>query len=312
MSFGVDYAWFSTDLKALIAALKAHGVTFVARYLSHSSGKNLTPDEAAALSAAKIAITVVWETAADRALAGHAAGAQDARDALAEAKACGMPAGRPIFFAVDFDASNGQEGAISTYLDGAASVLGKDRTGVYGGYNVVKHALDGDHCHWAWQTYAWSGGKWDTRAQLQQYSNDHIIGGAGLDYDRSEDSDFGQWRIGWTPSVDPTPHPDPTPTEDDMPTGLLTDGANAITPIALPRGRYKTIGFTCDNGLEKLDPAKLRVAVSEGGGKWHVEHITVDSAKGQAVITFPNQAATDGISVQREDAGTVGVAFEVS
>jgi hypothetical protein len=97
-----------------------------------------------------------------------------------------------------------------------------------------------------------------------------------------------------------------------MPTGLLTDGANAITPIALPRGRYKTIGFTCDNGLEKLDPAKLRVAVSEGGGKWHVEHITVDSAKGQAVITFPNQAATDGISVQREDAGTVGVAFEVS
>jgi hypothetical protein len=145
MSFGVDYAWFSTDLKALIAALKAHGVTFVARYLSHSSGKNLTPDEAAALSAAKIAITVVWETAADRALAGHAAGAQDARDALAEAKACGMPAGRPIFFAVDFDASNGQEGAISTYLDGAASVLGKDRTGVYGGYNVVKHALDGDH-----------------------------------------------------------------------------------------------------------------------------------------------------------------------
>lgn len=221
-----------------------------------------------------------------------------------------MPAGRPIFFAVDFDASSGQEAAISTYLDGAASVLGKAGTGVYGGYTVVKHALDGDHCRWAWQTYAWSGGKWDTRAQLQQYSNDHVIGGVGLDYDRSTKSDFGQWRIGWTPSVDPTP---PTPKEeDDMPTGLLTDGANAITPIALPRGRYKTIGFIADNGLQGLAGAQLRVAVHQGVGNWHIEHVTVDSAKGQAVIVFPDQANTDGISVQRSDGGTVHVAYEVS
>ncbi len=109
-----------------------------------------------------------------------------------------------------------------------------------------------------------------------------------------------------------TPHPDPTPLEDDMPTGLLTDGANAVTPIALPRGRYKTIGFIADNGLQGLPPAKLRVAVHQGVGNWHVEHITVDSAKGQAVIVFPDQANTDGISVQREDDGAVHVAFEVS
>ncbi len=108
-----------------------------------------------------------------------------------------------------------------------------------------------------------------------------------------------------------TPHPDPTPLEDDMPTGLLTDGQNAVTPIALPRGKYKTIGFIADNGLEKLDPPKLRVAVHRKAG-WKVEDVTVDSAKGQAVITFDDPATTDGISVRREDAGLCGVAFEVS
>lgn len=96
-----------------------------------------------------------------------------------------------------------------------------------------------------------------------------------------------------------------------MPYGLLTDGPGAVTPIVLPRGRYKTIGFIADNGLEKLDPPKLRVAVHRKAG-WHVETVTVDSAKGQTVLTFDDAATTDGISVRREDAGTCGVAFEVS
>jgi hypothetical protein len=218
-------------------------------------------------------------------------------------------AGR-LFFAVDFDASGGQEGAISAYLDGAASVLGEAGTGVYGGFNVVKHALDHGHCKWAWQTYAWSGGQWDGRAQLRQYSNDHIIGGVGLDYDESKTADFGQWRIGWTPAAAPTPTPTPN-TEDDMPTGQLADGKDAVTPIALPKGRYKTIGFTADNGLEGLDPPKLRVAVHRKAG-WHVEGVTVDSAKGQTVVTFDDAATTDGVSVRREDAGLCGVAYEVS
>jgi len=311
MTFGVDYAWHG-DNGPLIKALKAAQVTFVCRYLSHSSGKNLTLAEAKALSAAGIAIVVVWETTADRALAGRAAGAQDARDGLAEAKACGMPDGRPIYFAVDWDASSGQQAAINAYLDGAASVLGKSRVGIYGGYGPVSRAMHGGHAAWGWQTYAWSHGAWWPGAQLQQYSNDHVIGGVGLDYDRSKKDDFGQWRIGWTPNVTPTPHPDPTPTtEDDMPTGQLADGEDAITPIALPRGRYKTIGFTCDNGLQGLPPAALRVAVHRHAG-WHTEHVTVDSAKGQTVLTFDDAATTDGISVQRSDAGTVHVAYEVS
>ncbi len=107
-------------------------------------------------------------------------------------------------------------------------------------------------------------------------------------------------------------HSTPTSTEDDVPNGLLSDGAQAITPISLPKGRYKTIGFIADNGLQGLPPAQLRVAIHQGGGSWHLEQVTVDSHKGQTVVHFPDVANTDGISVRREDAGTVHIAYEVS
>jgi hypothetical protein len=194
--FGVDYAWGRPGT----AALKRAGVKFVCRYLSHdTTGKNLTRSEADQLSRAGIWIAVVWESTAKRALSGHAAGVADANAAEKLADACGIPDERPIYFAVDFDATAGQQAAINSYLDGAASVLGRSRVGLYGGYYVVKRALDAHKATWAWQTYAWSGGHWDGRAQIQQYSNDHVINGVGVDYDRAVKDDYGQWRVGTLP-----------------------------------------------------------------------------------------------------------------
>src|SRR4051812_39940008 len=121
--FGVDYAWGRPGT----AALGRAGVKFVCRYLSHdTTGKNLTPSEARQLTSAGIWIVVVWESTAERALGGHAAGGADAKEARRQADAAGMPAGRPIYFAVDFDATSGQQAAINSYLDGAASVVGRD------------------------------------------------------------------------------------------------------------------------------------------------------------------------------------------
>ena len=45
------------------------------------------------------------------------------------------------------------------------------RTGAYGGYYVIKRAFDAGKITWGWQTYAWSGGQWDARAQFRQTSN---------------------------------------------------------------------------------------------------------------------------------------------
>ncbi|MDX6429695.1 MAG: hypothetical protein QOE54_2061 [Streptosporangiaceae bacterium] len=300
--FGIDYAWGRPG----VAALKKAGVKFVARYLSHdTSGKNLTAGEARQLSDAGIWIVVVWETTANRALAGRSAGAADATDAAKQAKACGMPSGRPIYFAVDFDATSSQQSEIHAYLDGAASVLGRDRVGIYAGYGPVKRAFDAKKIAYGWQTYAWSGGSWDSRAQLQQYSNNHYVGGVDCDYDRAMKADYGQWRVGVGPV------PPAAQEEDDMPYGQLAEGAQAITPIALPRGRYKTIGFIADNALQGLPAAQLRVAVHQAGS-WHLATATVDSTQGQTVVTFPDPGTTDGVSVRREDAGDVHVAWEVS
>jgi hypothetical protein len=224
--FGVDYAWGRPGIPALNRA----GVKFVCRYLSHdTSGKNLDRGEAEQLSAAGIWIIVIWETTASRALAGRAAGVADATAAQKQAKALGQPAGRPIYFAVDFDADAGQQDEIHAYLDGAASVLGRDRIGLYAGYGPIKRAFDAGKITYGWQTYAWSGGRWDTRAQLQQYSNDQKINGVGVDFDRALAADYGQWRIGATPS-------------EDEPLKIVIN-LGSSKPLTVPAGKRASISF---------------------------------------------------------------------
>lgn len=195
MSFGVDYAWEHPSISALVAA----GVKFVCRYLSNDTGKNLTLAEATVLSNAGISCVAVWESTAKRMLAGQSAGITDAKKALSQATACGMPNGTPIYFAADWDASSSQQAAINAYLDGVASIIGLQCTGIYGGYGPVSRAFNAGKVTYGWQTYAWSSGAWDGRAQIQQYSNDHNLGGVSLDYDRSMADYFGQWKVGEIP-----------------------------------------------------------------------------------------------------------------
>jgi len=189
-SNGVDYSFARPSPQGLHDA----GYTFAARYLSHDSGKNLTADEAQALSAAGVDIVSNWESTADRALEGYDAGVADANDAQGQATGAGMPGDRPIYFSVDFDAAEDQQGAINAYFDGAASVLGVQRVGAYGGYYVIKRLFDAGKITWGWQAFAWSGGQWDSRAQLRQIQNDVDIAGGACDIDQSQTGDFGQWR----------------------------------------------------------------------------------------------------------------------
>jgi hypothetical protein len=305
--FGVDYAWGRPS----VTALKKAGVKFVCRYLSHdTTGKNLTRSEAEKLSDAGLWIVVVWETTAKRALSGRSGGKADAEDAARMARALGMPADRPIYFAVDWDATASDQAAINAYLDGAASVIGRARVGIYAGYWPVKRSLDGKHATWAWQTYAWSGGRWDKRAPLQQYSNDHTIGGVDCDYDRGVKDDYGQWRVG----VSPNPPNDPEPPSEEEPVryyGQLNNGPGAVTPISLHPGDVGAIGFICDNGIAEKPPVKLRVAVHDKQG-WYAREIEVDSAKPKAWFDFRDSKTTDGVSIVREDDGSVPVAWDAS
>jgi hypothetical protein len=200
--YGVDYAWARPSL----GHLKSEGYGFVARYLSYdTTGKSLSAGEARAIEAAGMDVVVVWEESGTDALSGYAAGASDARAADAQARADGMPGGRPIYFACDFDAQPSQFGAIDAYFDGVASVIGRGRTGVYGGFGLVEHLFNASKVAWAWQTYAWSGGNWDSRAQLRQIQNG--VEGGSCDKDEAVAADFGQWG----PSAPEAPPPAPKP-----------------------------------------------------------------------------------------------------
>jgi hypothetical protein len=180
--------------------LHAAGYTFAARYLSYdTTGKNLTASEASALQAAGVDVVANWEYGASDALNGSARGASDAQEALRQANAAGMPAGRPIYFSVDFDATEAQQAAINDYFDGVASVLGLARTGAYGGFYPIQRLFNAGKITWGWQTYAWSGGQWDSRAQVRQTLNGVTIAGGECDIDEAQTNDFGQWRSASAP-----------------------------------------------------------------------------------------------------------------
>jgi len=208
---GIDYAF---NPHPAIASIKAGGFGFVCRYMSplpvnDANGKNLLPAECAALLAAGLGVVDVEESDAARMQGGHPAGAADAQHGDAVTKALGMP-GIPVYFACDWDAAPADQAAINAYLDGAASVIGHARTGIYGGFWPLSRALDAGKAAYAWQTSAWSGGQWDPRAHIRQ-SGSAVIGGTVVDLDEAVKADFGQW-------------PRPVPAPADLPApGLLSD-----------------------------------------------------------------------------------------
>lgn len=232
---GVDYAWSHPGG----AALKAAGKKFACRYLSGDSSKNLTKTESADLAAHGLSSVVVWESTANRALAGKAAGETDAKAAQKQATAAGMPGTRPIYFAVDFDATAGQQTAINAYLDGAASVIGRARVGIYGGYYPVKRALDAGKATWAWQTIAWSGGQWDARAHIRQGAQ-KTINGVGCDLNTGMLSDYGQW----TPDTAPKPDADGFPGAASFGPGANNTHVTKLGQMLVARGgkRFYKVG----------------------------------------------------------------------
>lgn len=181
---GVDFAWGAPS----VGQMRSLGAKFGASYFSYDQSKGWTQRAGlvASYHAAGIATVGVWETSANRALAGFSAGQADAREASRQAAAVGN-ADRPLTFAIDCDCSGP---AVSSYFQGVHSVLG-DRGNAYGGYYpltwLCSHHLVG---RWNWATYAWSGGNWPPAscAPLEQYLND-----SSVDYDRAIAADYGQW-----------------------------------------------------------------------------------------------------------------------
>jgi len=202
---GVDYA----NPRPSAAALRAAGKQFVIRYLSPNTTNNprktITGAEITDFRNNGLDIGLVWESTTSRATQGAAAGTSDARAAEKVRKALGIPV-TGIFFAVDEDTSGA---SVADYFHGVVNEIGLARTGAYAGIKVIKYLFDHSLIHYGWQTYAWSGGEWDARAQVQQYHNGQTVAGADVDLCRAMVPEWGQWHAANPPSV-------PPPVEDEL------------------------------------------------------------------------------------------------
>lgn len=149
---------------------------------------------------------------------------------------------------------------------------------------IYQTATPGAPAPWSAWTFWQSGG-------TSTYDNDVFNGSA---------ADLSAWIGSFQPNL-----------EDEVQSGQLNTGASAVTVIAVPWGSAKAIAFGCDNGVQGLAPAVLRMAIYDTA--WHVTpSVTVDGTKGQAIVSFPDPGKTGVISVVRQDAGEVIVGYEVS
>ncbi len=288
MTYGVDYPWS----KPAAAALRDAGVSFVMRYLSKDPSKNLTLSEANALAAVGIWCGVVWETTAGRALDGRAAGTADAREAVRQAAACGMPSTRPIYFAVDTDTTWSR---VAAYFQGVRDVLPAEQIGVYGGIRIIAAAADSGLVSWYWQTEAWSGGRWDPRAHIRQAGMARI-GGVEVDNNTATQNDFGQWMPGHPYTQTRTAAPDrrrldeEDPMIGDIKPGWLADDKKNATFIAIPPQNGGAAGWGpifLSVGCDFAD-VLLRVAVyNDQARDWRVtERLKVPRLGGRVGIAI--------------------------
>lgn len=196
IAYGVDYANLPRPDPG---ELRAAGKTFACRYVVGKStleGKPFTLAEAKALAEVGIDSVSNYEGASKDALRGYKGGQADAAVGLMCATLCGAPKGKPVYLSVDWDVQPAELTVVGSYFRGVADTIGLARTGAYGGYRAIKYLFDNGLIRYGWQTYAWSHGEWDPRAQLRQVKNSVRIGRGLVDLDEAYANDFGQWRPG--------------------------------------------------------------------------------------------------------------------
>jgi hypothetical protein len=202
--------------------IKSAGYAGVVNYVSESrpganfEAKPLTREYADSLRAAGLHIVSNFQYGKPRGTApsdftrGFDGGVADAREALRLHNAAGGSNSAPIFFSVDDDINvDTWNSLVLNWFRGIISVLGIERTGIYGhaqscrwaiNDGVIGHSSTAGHL-WAWQTKAWSNGQRESAAVLYQEvvnspSNPGpLLGGIHIDVDEVLAADYGQWDL---------------------------------------------------------------------------------------------------------------------
>jgi len=214
----IDYAMRQIPATDIRAAGYAGVVNYVSlsRPGSNFGAKPITRPYAEALTAAGLVIVSNYQygkpggTAPSDYTRGYPGGIADAQTAWQLHTAAGGGQSAPIFFTIDEDISRDTWNAVALpWFRGINSVIGVQRTGVYGGIDVCQWAAaDGvvgasstPGRRWLWQTKAWSGNKVHPNAVLYQRivstaSNPGpLVGGSEVDVNDVLAADCGQWNL---------------------------------------------------------------------------------------------------------------------
>lgn len=214
----IDYA-----MRQIPAAdIRAAGYAGVVNYVSTSrpgsnfGAKPITRPYAESLTAAGLVILSNFQygkpggTAPSDFTRGYPGGVADAQTAWQLHTAAGGGQSAPVFFTIDEDISRDTWNTVALpWFRGINSVIGVQRTGIYGGYDACQWAMaDGvigasstPGRRWAWQTKAWSGNKVHPNAVLYQRivstaSNPGpLVGGIEVDVNDVLAPDCGQWNL---------------------------------------------------------------------------------------------------------------------
>jgi hypothetical protein len=129
-------------------------------------------------------------------LGGQSAGVTHARRGWQLHTAAGDPASAPIYASIDDDPSYEQyKQQVAPYLRGWESVVGHQRTGVYGNSKTIDWALQDGLGSYFWQ-HNWGSpeGRTHPAANLHQVEIDkRNVGGVGVDINNICKPQFGQW-----------------------------------------------------------------------------------------------------------------------
>lgn len=204
------------------AEIKAAGYAGVVNYVSESrpganfEAKPLTREYADSLRAVGLHIVSNFQygkpggTAPSDFTRGFDGGVADAHTALRIHNAAGGGSSAPIFFSVDDDINTDTWNSLAVnWFRGINSVLGAQRTGIYGHAQACRWAINdavigrsstAGHL-WAWQTRTWSHGQRESAAVLYQEvvnsaaNPGPLLGGIHIDVDEVLAIDYGQWDL---------------------------------------------------------------------------------------------------------------------
>lgn len=185
-----------------IQALANKGMTFVGRYLP-GSNYPITVAEKNLLLSKNFSIVSIWEKGSPTSVSyfSSSRGTSDAKQAILGATSIGQPSSTPIYFAVDYDASESDiNGNIDDYITAIIAEFNRQnnpyKVGLYGSGAVLEHFRSRIIFTMLACSRAWRGTTAYSRFYIRQYTPTTITSNSGsFQIDENDAYIFaGAWR----------------------------------------------------------------------------------------------------------------------